>query len=292
MKRMQLITTRLPERTLTQPLLTHINDRSSWTSSILLLVPARSFPPPHPHRGKIPDTPMHGDGQSSSSPSTVATPAPAPPAVRLTNVFAGATSRPRAGSNSRARLSHPLVQAWTAATDTESDAKRESQFDSPGYDPLQDRASFVSTASSHDLTVHARANASFDPAMGLTAQGAGVGRFNAKKLNSYLYGLNKRLEDENKALAERIAELEAEARSRGTTPSPATSSTSSVPGRFVNAGRGRARVSMSTGGLRKGEGKIQVVFELEVCRVTDGSKRGCRSVRERAGRRAQGNRSA
>lgn len=211
--------------------------------------PRPKFPTPHPHRGKIPDTPMHEGGQSSSSPSTAATPAPAPPAARLTNVFAGATPRPRAGSNPRTRLSHPLAQAWTAATDTETDAERESQSDSPGYDPLQDRASFVSTASSHDLTVHARANTSFDPAMGLTAQGAGVGRFNAKKLNSYLYGLNKRLEDENKTLAERIAELEAEARSKGTTPSPATSSTSSVPGRFVNAGRGRARVSMSPGGL-------------------------------------------
>ena len=211
--------------------------------------PRPKFPTPHPHRGKIPDTPMHEGGQSSSSPSTVETPAPAPPAARFTNIFAGATPRPRAGSDSRTRLSHPLAQAWTATTDTESDAEREPQPDSPGYDPLQDRASFVSTASSHDLTVHARANTSFDPAMGLTAQGAGVGRFNAKKLNSYLYGLNKRLEDENRALAERIAGLEAEARSKGTITSPTTSSSSSVPGRFVNAGRGRARVSMSPGGL-------------------------------------------
>jgi chromosome segregation ATPase len=86
--------------------------------------------------------------------------------------------------------------------------------------------------------------------MGLTAQGAGVGRFNAKKLNSYLYGLNKRLEDENKVLVERITELEAESRSKGTSTSPAaSSSSSSAPGRFVNAGRGRARVSVSPGGL-------------------------------------------
>jgi len=66
------------------------------------------------------------------------------------------------------------------ATDTESDGGHESQPDSPVYDPLQDRASFISTASSHDLTVHTRANTSFDPVMGLTAQGVGVGRFNTK----------------------------------------------------------------------------------------------------------------
>ena len=206
--------------------------------------PRMKFPTPHPHRGGVPETPMHESGQSSSS-SSADTPAPAPPAPRLTNVFAGATPRPRAAVNTRTRLSHPLAQAWTATTDTESDGGHESQSDTPGYDPLQDRASFVSTASSHDLTVHARANTSFDPAMGLAAQGAGVGRFNAKKLNSYLYGLNKRLEDENRALVERITELEA----KGTSTSPATPSTSSVPGRFVNAGRGRARVSISPGGL-------------------------------------------
>ena len=210
--------------------------------------PRMKFPTPHPHRGKVPETPMYEGGQSSS-PSTAATPAPAPPAARLTGIFAGVTPRHRTAVNSRARLSHPLAQAWTATTDTESDGGHESQSDSPGYDPLHERASFVSTASSHDLTVHARANTSFDPAMGLNAQGAGVGRFNAKKLNSYLYGLNKRLEDENKVLVERITELEAEARSKGTSTSPATSSTSSVPGRFVNAGRGRTRVSMSPGGL-------------------------------------------
>lgn len=208
--------------------------------------PRMKFPTPHPHRDKVPETPIHEGSQFSSS--TAATPAPAPPAARLTNIFAGATPSSKATVSSRPRLSHPLAQGWTA-TDTESDGGHESQPDSPVYDPLQDRASFVSTASSHDLTVHARANTSFDPAMGLTAQGVGVGRFNAKKLNSYLYGLNKRLEDENKALVERITELEAQARSKEASTSPVTSSTSSVPGRFVNAGRGRARVSVSPGGL-------------------------------------------
>lgn len=58
-------------------------------------------------------------------------------------------------------------------------------------------SSFVSTASSHDLTVYNRANASFDPVTG--AQG--IGRFNAGKLNSYLHGLNRRLQEENEFLA-------------------------------------------------------------------------------------------
>lgn len=262
----QPVTTTPPDRELTddeEPIDSHVPPREgldpttpySHKRTFLMDVinstarPRMKFPTPHPHRGKVPETPMHESSESSSSPSTAATPAPVPPAARLTNVFAGATPRPRATTSSRPRLSHPLAQAWTATTDGGSDGGHESQPDSPGYDPLLDRASFISTASSHDLTVHARANTSFDPAMGLTAQGAGVGRFNAKKLNSYLYGLNKRLEDENKALVGRITELEAEARSKGTSTSPATSSTSSVPGRFVNAGRGRARVSVSPGGL-------------------------------------------
>lgn len=64
--------------------------------------------------------------------------------------------------------------------------------------------SFHSTASSHDLTVYNRANASFDPATG--AQG--IGRFNAGKLNSYLHGLNRRLQEENEALLIRLKEKE------------------------------------------------------------------------------------
>ena len=51
-------------------------------------------------------------------------------------------------------------------------------------------ASFASTGSSHDLTAHPRANASFDHAMGLGAGWHGIGRFNAGKLNAYLHGLN------------------------------------------------------------------------------------------------------
>jgi myosin protein heavy chain len=61
--------------------------------------------------------------------------------------------------------------------------------------------SFVSTASSHDLTLHQpRANASFDHLTGAK----GVGRFDATKLNTYLHGLNRRLVEENEELARRL----------------------------------------------------------------------------------------
>ncbi|KAJ2930836.1 hypothetical protein H1R20_g6245, partial [Candolleomyces eurysporus] len=73
-----------------------------------------------------------------------------------------------------------------------------------------DKASFISTASSHDLTTHHRVNTSFDPAMGFgaAAKGHGVGRFNAGKLNNYLHGLNRRLQEENETLLSRVRKLE------------------------------------------------------------------------------------
>jgi len=39
--------------------------------------------------------------------------------------------------------------------------------------------------------VHARVDTTFDPAMGLTTQGVGVGKFGVKNPNLYLYGLKK-----------------------------------------------------------------------------------------------------
>ncbi len=64
-----------------------------------------------------------------------------------------------------------------------------------------------STASSHDLTVHPRANASFDPTTG--PKGA-AGRFNATKLNAYLHALNRRLVEENEELTARLNVLSAQ----------------------------------------------------------------------------------
>ncbi|KIJ55564.1 hypothetical protein M422DRAFT_151101 [Sphaerobolus stellatus SS14] len=93
------------------------------------------------------------------------------------------TPRPRA---------HPLSQAWSPNANSGSDSL------SPG-----DHNSFISTASSHDLTVHPRANASFDPTMGA----AHADRFNAVKLNTYLHSLNRRLQEENENLTQRLRML-------------------------------------------------------------------------------------
>jgi hypothetical protein len=65
----------------------------------------------------------------------------------------------------------------------------------------------TSTASSHDLTVQPRANASFDPTTG--PKGA-AGRFNATKLNSYLHALNRRLVEENEELTAQLNVLSAQ----------------------------------------------------------------------------------
>ena len=71
-------------------------------------------------------------------------------------------------------------------------------------------ASFTSTASSQDLTAHPRANASFDQVIGLGAGGHGIGRFNAGKLNAYLHGLNRRLQEESESLTGHVGLLRRE----------------------------------------------------------------------------------
>lgn len=146
---------------------------------------------PHPHRAE------------NTTNDVPATPAPALPAA-----FAGVTSTVRARVSARPRLSHPLTQAWTAQPQSDSggdDARAQSPA---GYDGGPDRASFISTASSQDLTTHARANASFDPVIGLGERGHGVGRFNAGKLNNYLHGLNRKLQEENELLVSQLREYE------------------------------------------------------------------------------------
>ncbi|KAI0288447.1 hypothetical protein BC826DRAFT_1093036 [Russula brevipes] len=100
--------------------------------------------------------------------------------------FHGFTPVPRQRTRTMGRLSHPLSRGWTA----------------PGSE--SEGASFTSTGSSHDLTAHPRANASFDHVMGLGAGGHGVGRFNAGKLNTYLHGLNRRLQEESEGLTGKV----------------------------------------------------------------------------------------
>ncbi len=122
--------------------------------------------------------------------------------ANLPAAFAGVTPGPGRAALSR-RMSHPLAQEWKATSNT-SDSGEESPSGKEGVDHV----SFLSTTSSQDLVIHARANTSFDPAMGLGDRGHGVNRFNAGKLNNYLHGLNKRLQEENEGLVERLREYE------------------------------------------------------------------------------------
>ena len=110
--------------------------------------------------------------------------------------FVGFTPAPRQRTRAMGRLSHPLARGWTGPG---------SESESVG-----EGASFASTASPHDLTAHPRANASFDQVIGLGAGGHGVGRFNAGKLNTYLHGLNRRLQEESESLVGQVALLRKE----------------------------------------------------------------------------------
>ncbi|KAG2011915.1 hypothetical protein CC2G_011982 [Coprinopsis cinerea AmutBmut pab1-1] len=180
---------------------------------------------PHPNRF-VPATPSIAEStpraevEESGSAST----ASGGPALRA--AFAGLTPRPRAPIGNARRISHPLSQTITADSPHTSDSESQSAAGPPSairrwgtpqavnspYDGLNDKASFVSTASSHDLTTHHRVNTSFDPAMGFgtAAQGHGVGRFNAGKLNNYLHSLNRKLQEENEALLARLRKVEEE----------------------------------------------------------------------------------
>ena len=110
--------------------------------------------------------------------------------------FAGFTPGPRQRTRTTGRLSHPLSRGWIASGSENEE--------------VGGGASFASTASSHDLTAHPRANASFDHVMGLGAGGHGIGRFNAGKLNAYLHGLNRRLQEESESLSGQVGLLRKE----------------------------------------------------------------------------------
>jgi chromosome segregation ATPase len=183
---------------------TPFNRRRSFLLSVINTEtrPRLKFPTPHPRRTNFSD---QTDEQFTPGPN-------------LLSAFAGVTPRPRA----RARLSHPLAQTYLASPATSASVSASPtapelgssvigalpQWSTPSNE--DDRASFISTASSHDLTTHHRVNMSFDPVMGLAAQGHGVGRFNAGKLNTYLHGLNRRLQEENEGLVERLSKIEEE----------------------------------------------------------------------------------
>ncbi|KAI9440630.1 hypothetical protein H4582DRAFT_1938265 [Lactarius indigo] len=105
----------------------------------------------------------------------------------------GFTPAPRQRTRAMGRLSHPLARGWTAPGSESEDAG--------------EGVSFASTASPQDLTALPRANASFDQVIGLGAGGHGIGRFNANKLNAYLHGLNRRLQEESENLAGQVGLL-------------------------------------------------------------------------------------
>ena len=135
--------------------------------------------------------------QANDKSSTVEQPLTSNTTARPLNApFAGFTPGPRQRTRTTGRLSHPLSRGWTASGSENED--------------VGGGASFASTASSHDLTAHPRANASFDHVMGLGAGGHGIGRFNAGKLNAYLHGLNRRLQEESESLSGQVGLLRKE----------------------------------------------------------------------------------
>ncbi|KAI6164552.1 hypothetical protein EDD17DRAFT_1755066 [Pisolithus thermaeus] len=152
--------------------------------------PRMKAPTPHPRRLAVLNA---GEESSDDGQATLAAP--------LRKAFAGATPRP-----SRGRLSHPLAQVYMSEA-IESALCADGGSPNSPYDSAGERMSFVSTASSHDLVAHVRANTSYDPAVGLGERGK-TGRFDAQKLNTYLHALNRRLQDENVALVERLRKYE------------------------------------------------------------------------------------
>lgn len=171
---------------------------------------------------------------------------PETPAAALPAAFAGITPGPRAQLSTRSRLSHPLAQAWTAQPQSDSGSEEAQALSPVSYDGGLDRASFISTTSSQDLTTHARANASFDPVIGLGERGHGVGRFNAGKLNNYLHGLNRKLQEENEQLVVQLRAYE------GKYGAPDATGTEANPG--SNAASARRR--QSSGGRRVSAGPL------------------------------------
>ncbi|KAJ6581666.1 hypothetical protein B0H19DRAFT_929437 [Mycena capillaripes] len=234
-----------------EPLTPHTRRRSFLLSVINSTTrPRLKFPTPHPRR-------VHGAAAppDTDTDTPEATPGPRLAALgtpALRTAFAGATPRlPR-------RSSHPLAQTYIpspATSDSESTAGGRAPWATPGGagsrsgSSPHDGASIISTASSHDLTTHHyRANASFDPVMGFGgAQGLhGVGRFNAGKLNTYLHGLNRRLQEENEALVGRLSKLEEERRGESGS---------------AGAGAGGRRTRVSVGGTALGNVEEDVAAE-------------------------------
>ncbi|QRW02977.1 centrosomal targeting protein [Ceratobasidium sp. AG-Ba] len=135
--------------------------------------------PAQAHRLPVPQTPGSGlDGALSD------TPKPAPGTSKLSRSF-------------MMQVVNSAVQPTLRSKPTPF---AHSRFQTPAVRRLSEAAggvgssSFVSTASSHDLAIHRRANASFDAIA--HARGGG-GEFDQRKLRTYLQSLNKHLSEEN-----------------------------------------------------------------------------------------------
>ncbi|CUA78211.1 early endosome antigen 1 [Rhizoctonia solani] len=161
-------------------------------------VPRRTSPAPTPAPTRthypIPQTPGDGlDGGLSNAPRQ-------PPATAnklsrsfMMQVISSAsrpTLRPKPTPFNRAKFQTPAARRLSEAL---------------AIDNGVGSSSFVSTASSHDLAIHRRANASFDAIA--HARGGAGGDFDQRKLRIYLQSLNKHLSDENTAYRDEIAIL-------------------------------------------------------------------------------------
>lgn len=244
-------TWRAEQQTQNDPVTPHAHKRSFLMGVINSTAkPRRRFlPTPHPTR-------VQEESEYYDAPEDH-TAIPATPATNLQSAFAGITPRPRGPA--RRRLSIPTTTSQSTAPSTQDTA-------SGSESAYEEKASFISTTSSQDLTTHARANASFDPVIGLGDRGHGVGRFNAGKLNSYLHGLNRKLQEENETLVARLrAYEEAEAKqnpSQDATPSPGTSPYTQGR-RRVSAGR-RVSVGPDLGDVAEiGESFVEEKAALE-----------------------------
>ena len=168
----------------------------------------------------------------------------ATPATAIHKAFAGITPRPRRG-----RISHPLAQTYIP----HSDASEAGDGDNlTPHDDASERGSVISTASSHDLVTHVRANTSYDPALGLGERGK-MGRFDAQKLNSYLHGLNRHLQEENIELIARLQKYEE------VKQGPRPSMESAGRGRRISAGGALGNLEEESGA----EGWAEEKLELE-----------------------------
>jgi len=258
-------------------LITPYARRRSFLIDVINSTARPRFAQPTPHPPRASPSAVHedeeGDSMSPDSSSQASGEKSAVGALDTTikplNVpFAGFTPAPRPRTRTVGHLSHPLSRGWTASG---------SESEEVGG------ASFTSTGSSHDLTTHRRANASFDHVIGLGADGHGIGRFNAGKLNTYLHGLNRRLQEEsegltgqvgllrkeNMALAEANAALQEEMEhlQQQTFTGGAGSRRSSAGRRLSDIGSTLGEVKEDAGGERWFEEKMEMESELDAIRT-------------------------